>query len=374
MGKCRSNELSEDLNKEILLAIKIHGAFHKYIGRLTLEDIFTQDSVYIAAEKCASGFRHRNDTEAFESSASRKAEILCEKVLSGKFHPKYYKEREIVERGKKRIIKPPTFECKVVQKVLSDSLIRGLFEPRMVNTNYASIRGRGTQKLYESVLKALNKAYKEGGKSVVMTDFRNYFGSIDTKKLRSVYERYILDPRLVDLIMSFSPDETGLSLGNEVSQVPASFFPSVIDHIIKDKLGLPFFRYMDDGLLICDTEKAEAMAELLRNLAKSIGLYIPEEKVKIVPVGEDFVYCKERFLIDKKRGEYYGLLNPSIARNEIRKLKAFGRKLQDGKMDVADMENQYKGVRGMVESYPHTWKAVRMMDEAYEIAKTNAPH
>ena len=154
-----------------------------------------------------------------------------------------------------------------------------------------------------------------------------------------------------------------------MSQVPASFFPSTIDHTMRDKYGLPFFRYMDDGLLICDMEEAKEMAELLKQMAKDLGLLIPEEKVKIVPVGENFVYCKERFLIDKRRGGYYGVLNPDIARNERRKLRTFGRKVRDGKMRDKDMENQYKGVRGMVKSHPNTWRTLKRMDEVYEKAR-----
>lgn len=368
MGKNKKS-LAKELDEEIFRETKVHGAFHKYIGRLSLEQLFTSDSVYLAAGKAASGFWDRNDTDAFMASASRNAVRLCDDVLSGKFRPRYYKEQEITERGKKRVIKPPTFECKVVQKTLSNGLIRGMFEPRMVSTNYASIRGRGTQKLYKDVLAALNKALRQGGKAVVMTDFRNYFGSIDTEKLRLVYEKYVLDANLIDLIMSFSPEPMGLSLGNEVSQVPASFFPSVIDHTMRDKYGLPFFRYMDDGLLICDMEEAKEMAELLKQMAKDRGLLIPEEKVKIVPVGENFVYCKERFLIDKRRGGYYGVLNPDIARSERRKLRTFGRKVRDGKMRDKDMENQYKGVRGMVKSHPNTWRTLKRMDEVYEKAR-----
>lgn len=365
--KKKPETMPEKIDAEILKEYGLYEMFHKLCGRIQLEDIFTADSVYLAAQECASGFRHRKDTEAFMSAAARNALILSEKILSGKFRPKYYKETEITERGKKRIIKPPTFECKVVQKVLCNYLIRELFEKRMISTNYASVRGRGTAKMYRDILKTLNKGLKGNGKAIVMTDFRGYFASIDTGILKGIYEKYVQDARIVDLIMLFSPDGTGLSLGNEVSQIPASFFPSIaIDHLIKDKLGLPLFRYMDDTLLICDKEDAEEIAALLKRKAESIGLTIPNEKVKIVPVGENFIFCKERFLISKNTRAYYSLQNPAIARNEIRKLESFAKKIGNGRMRTRDAENQYRGVRGMVRSHPNTRNAVHRMDVIYE--------
>ena len=70
----------------------------------------------------------------------------------GKFVPKYYAKRTIIERGKAREIVPPTFECKVVQKVFCEYVLRQLFEHKMIRSNYASIKGRGTTQLYEDVL------------------------------------------------------------------------------------------------------------------------------------------------------------------------------------------------------------------------------
>ena len=361
-------EWIEEIDEEVLKETGIHTAYHKVCGCMTLEDLFTTDAVYCAAHKCSLGFKRRKDTQAFMKSAMLSSYLLAEQVKSGKFKPGYYRERVIIERGKQRTIKPPKFESKVVQKVLCDYLIREIFETRMIETNYASIRGRGTDKMYGDVLKALecvqtnSKGYSE---VIVMTDFKSFFPSISTELLRNLYRKYIRDERIINLIMSFSPDEFGLSLGNETSQVPASFFPSMIDHYFKDRLGIKhYFRYCDDVLFIAENQmQADELIELFLDLSGSLKLTVPPQKIKTVQFGETFSFCKERFVYSRKRKSYYRLINPAIPQNESRKLKAFKKKVEAGEMAKEEALAQYGGVKGMIQHRPNTRNAVERLDK-----------
>lgn len=352
------------LRSELLHECGIHmkKPYEAYCAKLTLEDIFTTDSVYLTAKRCALGFSKKNDTWAFQKNAWTSSQKLCEKVLNGSFKPKYYPSRSINERGKVRLIKPPTFECKVVQKVICDYVIRPLLEPKMISSSYASVKGRGTKKMYEDIEVALNRYmkcnYKDKPDSyvVIQSDFSNYFGNIDTNILiEDILGRYIKDRRILDLIHAFSPDEKGLSLGNEASQIPASFFPSAFDHWCKDKMGLSYFRYMDDSLAIVEKSKEAEYRRAIFEYASKLKITLKEEKIKTFPLGTPFVFCKERFLIDKKSGLYYRLMNPAIERNERRKLKRFKEKKAEGMMTDEEIEMQYKGVLGMIKSHPNTY-------------------
>lgn len=352
---------------ELLKKSGIHNAYRKFIGKLSLEEIFTTDSVYIAAYRCSIGFMNRADTQAFMQSPMQNARVLCKKVLSGRFVPRYYTKRIIIERGKAREIMPPTFECKVVQKVFCGYLIRQLFEDRMISTNYASIKGRGTEALYQDVLVELKKSLKNPGAVIVIMDFKSYFASILIEILRQNYAKYVKDERIVNLICSFSPNERGLSLGNESSQVPASFFPSSIDHYFKDRLGLESYnRYMDDTLFIVQNmEQAKAYVEIFQSLADSIGLTIPAKKIQLIKIGQNFVFCKERFIYNKKCGDYYRLINPAIPRGEIRKIRYFKHQYDTEKMTEEEITLQVKGCLGMVRSRPGTGDAIRRIETEY---------
>ena len=346
----------------------IRNAYSDFCGDLTIEDLFTTDTMYVSASRCARGFRHKRDTQAFMKSVWMNSYLLSQKVKAGKFRTAYYSERVINERGKLRVIKPPTFECKVVQKVLCDYVVRPALEPRMITHNYASIRGRGASKLYEDVYRSIIRAAGRGGSEViVMIDFSKYFANIDLDILFREMSRYIRNEKVLGLIRMFSPGDYGLSLGNELSQVPASFFPSKIDHMVKDEMGIrDYFRYMDDSLAIISEDRVPEYLERFRRKAEELKIIINDDKIQIVRVGEPFTFCKERFLIDRQKGGYYRLQNPRIARTERRKLRSFKQKLDSGEISLPKIRIQYRGVRGMIRSHPNTAETVRGLDSLYE--------
>lgn len=292
---------------------------------------------------------------------------MCDDVLSGRFSPKYYRKVEIVERGKPRVIQPPVFETKVVQKLLCDRLIRPLLVPKMITSNYASIKGRGTEKAYCDVIDALNREARRNHDMVVtMTDFSSYFASIDTGILRERLGRYVADERVLDLIMSFSPEPVGLSLGNELSQIPASWFPSPIDHEFKDRMGRAYFRYMDDTLTISPSmEDALADARRIQEMAADLKLVCPNSKIRLVKYGRKVTWCKERFIFNPKTGLYYRLQNPERAEIQRRKWRKMRQKVDAGEMELADVEMQWRSVRGSIASRPNTRKVLERLDAFY---------
>ena len=330
----RNDTMLRELEAELFKKTKINKCYPKHCGLLTLEALFTTDSVYLAAQRCAAGFRNKRDTQKFLASPWLNSKNLAESVLGGDFTPKYYSVRIITERGKARKIKPPTFECKIVQKVICDYLIRPLLEHHMIHSNYASIKGKGTDLCYKDILKAVNKTCRTNKDAViVLTDFTQYFASIDIDILCDMLRLYIKDERLISLIRLFSPEE--LSLGNELSQVPASFFPSKIDHWAKDRMGLPYFRYMDDSLCITESlAQAENYISSVKQIASDLRLEIKEEKIQLITIGTPFVFCKERFLFGDS---YYRIQNPEIARNEKRKIKGMHKK----KVPLEKVEHQF---------------------------------
>ena len=280
--------------------------YEKLCGFLKLEDLFAVDSVYICAARCASGFYHKADTQTFMKRPWESAYNLCKQVLSEKFRPTYYHTHNIIERGKSRTIKPPTFICKVVQKVLCDYLIRPLLEPKMISTSYASLTRRGTAKMHGS----------------------------------------------------FCPDEAGLSLGNEVSQIPASWFPSEIDHFFKDCLGMPIFRYMDDSLLICKQGEEEKIIQIFQRKSEKLHLSCPDEKIHVYHSKESFAFCKEQYVWDGAGGHYDHLMNQQISQHEMRKILHFE---QADDVPKERAERQIRGVLGSIASHPHSYSAIKKL-------------
>lgn len=325
-------------------------------GGLKLEDLFTTNSVAICASRCASGFMNKRDTQEFMRRLWLNSYLLKEEVLNERFIPRYYTSRTIIERGKARIIKPPTFKCKVVQKVLCDYLVRPLLEPKMVSTNYASVMGKGCAIMHEDICCSLNNMVKASVDfSVIIYDYKSYFANIDTKKLFQILSRYIQDVRILSLLKAFSPDGEGLSLGNELSQIPASYYPSSLDHYFKDRLGIQHFRYMDDTLQVVPSDRVNECIETFRRESLKLGLYCPDEKLHIYTKYKPFIFCKERYVWNKRKGRYDHLINPKIIGNEQRKLHSFAQLKQTGRITNEVIKRQADGVIGAVGSHSHTW-------------------
>lgn len=353
------------INGELSTEYSIENAYKKYIGYIKFEDLFTITNLYISAMRCASGFRNRNDTQEFLKSPWLNTYKLYQSVLNGTFKPKYYNSKFIMERGKVREIKPPVFESKVVQKLLCDWLIRPILEPEMIVTSYASVMGKGTDKMYSDVLRAVNSCVKNPNTYIIMTDFKGYFSSIDLDILKNMFASRIKDERIVDLIMAFSKGK-GLSLGNELSQIPASFYPTDIDYAIKKNVSTGhYFRYMDDTLFIVNgNSEVEKMINLFRIETDKLKLVLKEPK--IIPIGKSFVFCKERYLFGKKHNKYFRLCNKDIFTREKRKLKCFQRMLKEKSIDRYKIDLQYGCVKNSIIHRPNSKKALERLDKCYK--------
>jgi hypothetical protein len=344
---CIADTLSE-------YGIRYDDAYARLCGGLSLEDLFCTDSVLVAAKRAGTGFSGKADTQRFMSSSWLNSYVLCQKVLDGRFKPRYYRSRVIVERGKARTIVPPTFECKVVQKVLCELLLRPLLTHRMISTSYASISGRGTDMMYEDVLRALNHVARTSDSlsdfRVVTCDYRHFFDSIDTR------------------ILSFFSSACGLPIGSEVSQMPATFFPSPVDHAMKDGRGLPYFRYMDDTLAIVPVGDVESYVAEYRERSSRMGLCVPDEKVHVIRLGSCLSFCKERFRFVRGGGDgrYVREVNPHRVSTERRKLRRFGALVASGDMDADVAMAQWRSVRGSLTSHPRTRADVVELDALAE--------
>ena len=228
--------------------------------------------------------------------------------------------------------------------------------------------------MYEDVLRALNYVVRTSDAlsdfRVVTCDYRHFFDSIDTRILReSVLERYINDDDVVRLIMSFFSSACGLPIGSDVSQMPATFFPSPVDHAMKDGRGLPYFRYMDDTLAIVPVGDVESYVEEYRGKSSRMGLCVPDEKVQhIIRLGSCFAFCKERFRFVSGGGDgrYVREVNPHRVSTERRKLRRFGALVASGDMDADVAMAQWRSVRGSLTSHPRTRADVVELDALAE--------
>ena len=162
------------------------------------------------------------------------------------------------EGRKERVIyKLPYFPDRICQwaviQVIEPYLIRN-----MIANTYSAIPGRGIHKAMKDVKTAIRKD-PSGMAYCLKLDVKKYYPSIDHGILKAKFRRLFKDPDLLwllDEIIDSTPGNTGIPIGNYVSQYAGNFYLSEFDHWIKeDKHIKHYFRYMDDVCIFSDSKE-----------------------------------------------------------------------------------------------------------------------
>ena len=105
-------------------------------------------------------------------------------------------------------------------------------------------------------------------------------------------------------------------------------------------------RYMDDIYIIGDTEQYVAsVIDGITEQAGGLGVFIYERKSRIEKLSSTFMYLQIKYRLSDS-GKVIKRINPKSVTRERRKLKAYKRLYDMGKMDYRDIEQAYKSWMG----------------------------
>lgn len=249
---------------------------------------------------------HSNMNDAFDEvvgdlGAKRKAiyEKNREKIISklqdeiktGKFRIKHFKEYEVKDGRKKRRIQSPIVRerigCNAIMRV-----VERFVYPTVIKTSAASIKGRGMHKLSKKIRRDIeNDRY--GTRYYYQSDIHKFYESICQIKMIRCIERYIKDKELLPILRSFiTLMEHGLSIGLRSSQCYGNLYLSIVDHYMKEVIGVKYYyRYCDDIVMLAGSKKylwryRNALWEQIEKLDLEIK---PNEAVRPISEGIDFL-------------------------------------------------------------------------------------
>ena len=309
----------------------------------------------------------------------------------------------ILNEGKKKrdVYKLPFFPDRIAQWAILQ-VIEPFLVANMTTDTYSAIPGKGIQPIVNDLRGCYKTKIIDGKKksvwvpSILLSDEENtrycykidlhhYYQSINHEVLKQKFRKVFKDPELLwlldeiadsintateeDLIeLSLSGEievdpNTGIPIGNYMSQYSGNFYLSSFDHWVKEELHVKhYYRYMDDVVIFASSK--EELHEIHRKVTAYTRDYLHlniKGNYQIFPTkvrGVDFVGY--RFF-----GEYT-LLRKSTAINFKRKMRACRKKMENNIPPTYSewcSFNSYKGWLGNCDSYRLSKKYIEPLIE-----------
>ena len=352
--------------------------------------ICSMDNLYRAYQNAKSGKGWYKEVKQIENRPFYYLAGLQYMLKNHLFKTSEY-EIFILNEGKKKrdVYKLPFFPDRIAQWAILQ-VIEPFLVANMTADTYSAIPGKGIQPIVND-LRGYYKTKRVDGKkksvwvpSILLTDEENtrycykidlhhYYQSINHEVLKQKFRKVFKDPELLwlldeiadsintateeDLIeLSLSGEievdpNTGIPIGNYMSQYSGNFYLSSFDHWVKEELHVKhYYRYMDDVVIFASSK--EELHEIHRKVTAYTRDYLHlniKGNYQIFPTkvrGVDFVGY--RFF-----GEYT-LLRKSTAINFKRKMRACRKKMENNIPPTYSewcSFNSYKGWLGNCDSY-----------------------
>lgn len=239
--------------------------------------------------------------------------MLHEELLSGSYTPGHYRFFTIHEPKCREIAAAP-FRDRVVHHALCNYLAPVL-EHRFIARSFSCQAGKGTTAARECCRKLTNRY-----QYVLKCDVRKFYASLDHDILFAKLERWIDDPRILEIIRKilksfhencnravYFPDDDlfspfyryrGLPIGNLTSQLWGNFYLSEMDHRITsmEEHGA-YLRYTDDFLLFSNSkDRLWRLREIVIEELAVLRLKLAEPKSRMLASKEGVPFCGFRFL------------------------------------------------------------------------------
>ena len=350
--------------------------------------------LYDAGTKAMNGSKWKYSTQLFEINHLLETAVLQKKLTEKDYHPGRGQKFKICERGKPRYITSSDMVDKTVYHTLSDDVLGPALKPYIIQENTASQKGKGVAMFRRQLENDLCRYYRIHGTNkgyILLTDFSGYYPNMNhdicKKQLSEFLDKSKLDAETITTakfiidglfktfetdVSRFSDDEIekmyytkidpmmncgvdpklltgekmlrkGVDIGTQPSQDIGIIHPYKIDNCAKIVFSIEGYgRYTDDIRAISESkERLENLLEAIKKLADEIGLILNMRKTRIARIDKPFRILQIQYWLTDT-GRVVKKINPKSVTRERKKLKAYKRQLDLGKIDFATVENSFK--------------------------------
>ncbi len=288
----RPRRLADWLNP--MSARKVHSLVDKVYKRKNLEMAWEK----VRQNRGAGGVDGQS-IEAFEEMLDEQLDRLHAELKEDTYRPQPVREHKIPKAGrpgKHRVLGIPTIYDRVCQQALLNRL-EPIFDPLFDDANFGYRRGRSSK----DALRKIWRELESGCEWIVDADLKDFFGSVDHKKLMTLVVRQIADGRVLRLIESmlkagcmtegqWRPTERGTPQGGVISPLLSNILLTPFDWEMRRR-GYQLTRYADDWVVTCrSAAEAKAALAAAKQVLEKLGVKLHDEKTRIVHIREGFEF------------------------------------------------------------------------------------
>lgn len=254
----------------------------------TLRKIF-EDNILDSGARGKDGI----SPQLFQTNISSEISLILSKVNEKSYKFTNFKQKLILKGAGKppREISIATVRDRIVLRAVTNILM-GVFYDIKLNAPHHFIQELST------LIKPLGDDY-----SFIQMDIKDFYPSIDHDELRKRIRSRVHMDKLLKLILCAIRTPTGnarkgaisgigVPQGLSISNILSAIYMKNFDNKMRD--GLPYFRYVDDIIIICPSPSASKIHKTAENQLKNIGLtshpLASGSKTKIVPVSKGIDY------------------------------------------------------------------------------------
>ena len=328
------------------------------------------------------GSAWKEEPQRFEIDFLSEIVKLKREIESREYKTSKGTEFTLNERGKIRHIHGARIRDRVVRHAFCDGELEHVLRPLLIHNNGASQKGKGlafSRRIFERDLHNFYLKYRDNDGYIGFIDFSKFYDNIRHDLVREMIGpriseegRWLLDEILQTFAVDVSymtPEEyagcmsrkfnsvayyetvaaeartgerfmpKGVDIGDQLSQDIGIFFPTPVDIYAKVVRGCKWYgRYMDDMYVIC-RDRAE-LADVIRGIiaeARAMGMFINEHKTHIARLGGTFKYLQIKYTLTPS-GKVIKRINPKSVTRERRRLAAYKRLMDRGRMTYEDIE------------------------------------
>lgn len=320
---------------------------------------YDANAIYEAGKKAIQGAPFKYQSQLFEVNLLLETAQLQKDLIQKKYKPTKGRKIIINERGKTRNIITNSMIDKTVNHLICDNILSPAISPFLIYDNSSSQKNKGVafhRKRFEVHLHRYYRRYKSNEGYILLIDFSGYYSSIPHRQcLQVIYDllnktnseektitMWILK-NLFDIFKIENKKERGVDIGSQPSQNIGISYPVKIDNYIKIVKSCKYYgRYTDDLYIIHkDKDFLKQLLNEIKEIADKLGLIINPKKTHLYKLSQPFRVLQIQYQLTET-GRLIKKIHPKAITRERRKLKAYKRLLNKGRLKYKEIENIFK--------------------------------